>query len=94
MENSHSFKLVQGKFTPEEAGKVLYSLIQNKINYHNTEILSQQIRFGFGKDVSRAEQRIVNLQKINGSLVDFLKEVGSEGKSLEISGDFEIKVVD
>lgn len=94
METSHEFKLVQGEFTPEEAGKLLYSLIQNKINYHNTEILSQQIRFGFGKDVSHAEQRIANLQKANSALIEFLKHAGSEGKLLEISGNFILNVVE
>lgn len=94
MEHSHEFKLVQGRFTPEEAGKVLYSLLQDKINYHNTEILSQQIRFGFEKDVTHAEERITNLRAVNGALVEFLKQVSSEGKALEINGDFILKVVD
>lgn len=94
MKHSHEFKLVQGRFTPEEAGKVLYSLLQDKINYHNTEILSQQIRFGFEKDVSHAEIRIANLRAVNDELVKFLKQVSLAGKNLEISGDFLLKVVD
>ncbi|WP_373511402.1 hypothetical protein [Persicitalea sp.] len=94
MKNRLEFKLVEGQFAPEAAGKVLFSLIQNKINYHNVEILSEQIRFGFDSDVSHSEKRIKNLKGVNDSLVAFLKEVGEEGKSLEITGSFELKVVE
>lgn len=93
MKDQLEFKLVKGEFTPEEAGKVLFSLIQNKINYHNVEVLSQQIRFGFGDDVSRSEKRIADLKKINKSLIAFLKEAGAEGKKLEISGTFTLSEV-
>lgn len=93
MKDQLEFKLVKGEFSPDEAGKILYSLLQNKINYHNLEILSKQIQFGFGDDVSRSEKRIADLKKINKSLIAFLKEAGAEGKKLEINGTFELKVV-
>jgi hypothetical protein len=94
MEDTLEFKLVKGEFTPEEAGKILFSLIQNKINYHNVEILSRQIRFGFGDDVSHSEKRVADLKKINKSLIAFLKEADAEGKKLEINGTFELSVVE
>lgn len=94
MKDQLEFKLVKGEFAPEEAGKVLFSLIQNKINYHNVEILSRQIRFGFDDDVSHSEKRVADLKKINKSLIAFLKEAGSGGKKLEINGTFVLSVVD
>ncbi len=94
MEKQFEFELVKGAFSPEEAGKVLFSLIQNKINYHNVETLSRQIRFGFGDDVSHSEKRIAELKEINKSLIAFLKEVGKEGKTLEINGTLVLSVVE
>lgn len=94
MKDQLEFQLVKGEFTPEEAGKVLFSLIQNKINYHNVEVLSRQIRFGFDDDVSHSEKRIADLKKINNSLIAFLKEAGTEGKKVEINGTFALSVVE
>lgn len=91
MENSHEFKLVQGSFSPEEAGRVLLSLLQNKISYHNMEALSTQIRFG--GDVSRYEKRIAELIAISESLTNFLTEAGHDGKMLQIEGTFTIRAV-
>lgn len=92
MENSYEFKLVQGSFKPEEAGRVLLSLLQNKISYHNMEALSTQIRFG--GDVSRSEKRIKELEEISESLTAFLTEAGHHDKMLLVEGTFAIKVVD
>ncbi len=91
MENSFEFKLVQGSFTSEEAIKVLLSLLQNKISFHNLEALSTQIRFG--GDVTRSERRIQELKKICGSLTAFLTEAGHHEKTLLIEGTFSIKAV-
>ena len=91
MENSYEFKLVQGSFSPEEAGRVLLSLLQNKISYHNMEALSTQIRFG--GDVSRYERRIEELKEISESLTDFLTEAGHQKKALLIEGTFTIQAV-
>lgn len=93
MEDKLEFKLVKGEFTSEEAGKILFSLIQNKINYHNVEMLSRQIRFGFDDDVSHSEKRVADLKKINKSLIAFLKKAGVEGKRVEVNATFELSVV-
>ena len=37
MENKLTIKLIEGNFLPNEAGKVLFSLINSKIDYHNLE---------------------------------------------------------
>ncbi len=92
MENSFEFKLVQGSFTPEEATKVLLSLLQNKISFHNREALSTQIRFG--GDVTRSERRIKELKEIGESLTAFLTEAGHHEKTLLIEGTFSLKAVD
>jgi hypothetical protein len=92
MEDSFEFKLVQGNFTPEEAIRVLLSLLQNKISFHNMEVLSTQIRFG--GDVTRSENRIQELKKIGESLTAFLTEAGHHEKTLLIEGTFSLKAVD
>lgn len=91
MENSYEFKLVQGSFSPEEAGRVLLSLLQNKISFHNMEALSTQIRFG--GDVARYERRIKELKEIGESLTAFLTEAGHQEKTLQIEGTFTIQAV-
>jgi flagellar biosynthesis component FlhA len=91
MENAYEFKLVQGDFSPAEAEKVLLSLLQNKISYHNMEALSTQIRFG--GDVSRSERRIRELEQIRQSLTAFLTEAGHQDTMLVIEGTFTLKVL-
>ena len=56
MENGFQFQSIDGEFTPAGAAKVLFPLINNKINYHSLESFSNEIRFE--KDATNSKKRI------------------------------------
>ncbi len=66
-ENATKIQLIEGTFLPEAAGKVLFSLINNKINYHNLELFSAEERFDGGAEHSQSrlnyfKQTLKNLE--------------------------------
>ena len=82
MENEYQFKLIEGQFSPSEARKVLFALINSKVNFHNLEIFSDKIRFD--EENSHSKIRIKSLT----DAAEYIKELINEG-SLE---DLEIKI--
>jgi hypothetical protein len=56
----------QRKFSVSEAGKVLFALINSKINYHSMIAFSDSERYN--KDLSRSRQRIDQLKKVSEKL--------------------------
>lgn len=90
MEESFKFKLIEGNFTPPEAGKVLFNLINSKIGYHQLEKFGIQERTN--GDVSRAEGRINALKTVNKELLSFLNEANDKGMEFSIKSIVTIKV--
>ncbi|TDD76026.1 hypothetical protein [Flavobacterium caseinilyticum] len=88
MEKEYQFKLVEGQFAPAEAGKVLFSLINNKINYHNLEKFSNQIRFD--EDSSHSKIRIETLSEASAYIKDLISEASSKNIELKIEGVIQI----
>lgn len=89
MENQ--FKLIEGVFTPSDAKKVLYSLIQNKINYHNVEILATQERSD--GDVSHSEARVVSLMAMKGKLKELLDLATELNLEVSVGGSVEVTLL-
>jgi hypothetical protein len=50
---SYQFKLVEGQYTTVEAKKILLGLINSKINFHQLENFSNEIRFNENTDHSK-----------------------------------------
>lgn len=92
MENTFTIKLVEGSFLPSEAGKVLYSLINSKINYHNLEHFSAQERSE--GDLEHSKQRIEYFKDATVKLSEFLKMATQNQNHFEISGDIHIKMIE
>lgn len=88
MEKEYQFKLVEGQFAPSEAGKVLFSLINSKINYHNLEIFSNQIRFDGENPHSKI--RIKTLSGASEYIKELIKEASLKDMELEIEGVIQI----
>lgn len=88
MEKEYLFKLVEGQFEPSEAGKVLFSLITNKINYHNLEKFSNQIRFD--QDSSYSKIRIETLGEASAHIKDLINEATLKNMELKIEGVVQI----
>jgi len=92
MENKHNFKLIEGEFTPSEAGKVLFTLVNSKINYHNLEAFS--IKERFNGDVSHSERRIEELKSVNMSLTTIINFASEKGLHLKINSCIEITFIE
>ena len=88
MEKEYQFKLVEGQFAPSEAGKVLFSLINSKINYHNLEIFSNQIRFDDENPHSKI--RIKTLSDAAEYIKELIKEGSLKDMELKIDGVIQI----
>ena len=88
MEKEYQFKLVEGQFAPSEAGKVLFSLINSKINYHNLEIFSNQIRFD--EENPHSKIRIKTLSDAAEYIKELIKKGSLQDMELKIDGVIQI----
>jgi hypothetical protein len=88
MEKEYQFKLVEGQFAPSEAGKVLFSLINSKINYHNLEIFSNQIRFD--EENPHSKIRIKTLSDASEYIKELIKEGSLQDMELKIDSVIQI----
>lgn len=61
--NRQQFQPIDGTLTPEEATRILCSLVKSKIDYHSLEKASSEERFG--KHVSHSERRLSDLKKLD-----------------------------
>jgi len=88
MKHQQRFQLIDGAFTPSEAGRVLFSLVKSKIDYHSLEKYSNEERFG--QDIAHSEQRLKELRKLDAAIKEFLASVADEKQNLKIDGWIEI----
>ena len=86
-----TIKLVQGTYTPAEAADILFSLIGDKIKFHNLQILSLQERFGL--DTSHSEERICELKDAKNHAKDLILEARDQGYQIQIDGAIQINFV-
>ena len=65
-----NLKLIDGQFERDKARTLLVSLLNYKINYHELQKFSDQVRFG--KDKENSEKRIQELNKEKQELINWL----------------------
>lgn len=92
MKKNHNFKLIDGHFSPSEAGKVVLALVSSKIKYHSMEKFSNEERFG--KDAARSEKRIIALKKVKDSIKKVFDAAEKEGMNVKMNGFIEITIVE
>lgn len=92
MKIKNEYNLIEGTFKPEGAAKVLFALVNSKINYHNLEAFSNMERFG--SDITKAEKRIKELQLINRQIKKAIDYAVKHNKELAVSGTINIKFLD
>ncbi len=92
MKKNHSFKLIDGQFSPSDAGKVVFALVSSKINYHTMEKFSNEERFG--KDAAHSEKRIAALKKVKDSLKKVFDLAEQKGLNVKMNGFIEITIVE
>jgi hypothetical protein len=90
MEKEYQFKLIEGQFVPSEAGTILFALINSKINYHNLEIFSHQIRFNDKNPHSKI--RIKSLLDASESIKALVQEALSKDMELKIDSVIRIEL--
>lgn len=91
MKSNDNYMLIEGKFNPEGAAKVLFALVNSKINYHNLEAFSNHERHG--SDITKAEKRIKELQIMNRKIKKAIDYAIKNNKELEIKGNINLKFV-
>lgn len=89
-ETKQKIQLVEGMFSPVEAADVLFSLIADKIKFHNIQMLN--IQQGFNGDISHSEQRIKELKNAKNLAKDLIIKARDEGYELQIDSSIKIKL--
>jgi hypothetical protein len=91
METNKNFKLIDGVFNSKEAKKIIISLINNKINYHNLEDFSNHIRFN--NDLSNSQKRISELQNAQKMIEELVDLAEKNQWKLKIESTVEITIL-
>lgn len=88
MKNKHSFKLIEGIFAPEKARGILLELINNKINFHQREIIALKEKFDDSSLYS--EKRIQGLKQTSMELKEILNYAEQKNIKLIVKSNIEI----
>lgn len=91
MKQEHTFKLIDGSFTPSEARSILYALITSKINFHSTESFGISVRTS--GDTSFHEKRIKQLAQNNKDVKELMDYAEDNKFRLKINGVIEIQLM-
>lgn len=87
--NNKSIRLIDGLFDAEEAGKVLFSLTNSKINYHTLETLSSKEIYGI--ENVNSKKRIDELRTANVEIAKIIREAKESGKKLKVDAIISIQ---
>ncbi|MBN8836394.1 MAG: hypothetical protein J0I09_04000 [Sphingobacteriia bacterium] len=93
MKQTTELVLIEGTFNSQEALKLVSSLLNYKINYHDLEIFSRK-ELDVNADISRSERRIAEL-KISGELLkEIIAEANKHNQNLSIHSIIKIELID
>ena len=87
----NEYKLVNGKFSAEEAQKIIMLLINSKIDFHNLFSFSNHIRFN--NDVNASKKRIEELTAAKDEMIELIKKGGQEGFNFRIKSSISIELI-
>lgn len=90
MEQNQNFKLIDGVFSAEDAEKVLTTLLNYKIDYHNREDFSNHIRFN--QSIEHSKKRIQELNTTKEEVKQMIQESKKEGLNLVINSTITIRL--
>lgn len=72
----HKTRLIDGTFLPEQARNITVQLLNDKMNYHYLEKVSNEERFG--KDNQHSDKRIKELTQEKAELIKWLSVNSAE----------------
>ncbi len=82
MKLKEPIKLIEGKFSPEDAKEVLLELINHKINFHSLKNFSSEERFG--KSIEGSKKRIEYLKKAKEKVVEIIDKAKHDNCNLRL----------
>lgn len=85
-----NYELIKGDFTPDEAMEIIGHLISTKINYHNLQNFSKQVRFDIKDEAS--SKRIQELEISRESVKQLANMAKANGKSLRVKSNIIIEL--
>lgn len=85
----HSTQLIDGTFSPEKAKSILLQLLNDKMNFHYLEKVSNEERFG--KDHEHSDKRIAELTDGKMKLIKWLQSV-PPGEAIKINCVIELQL--
>ncbi|MBR9833307.1 hypothetical protein GYB57_14275 [bacterium] len=91
MENKKSFKLIEGQYDTDDAGRILVALISNKIKYHDVEAFRIQERSN--GNVSHSEKRVKELTAVKEQIKQLVLDAAENGLDFKIRCDINIELV-
>lgn len=91
MKDNHEFKLVKGQFTAQETKQILFTLINDKIKFHQLDLFSKTERNTGNKIYS--ENRIKELNKCKEELDSFFEIAKEKNLEIKINGDITLNLV-
>ena len=90
MKNNQEFKLIDGTFSIEDANRVLTTLLNYKIDYHNREDFSNHIRFN--KNIEHSKKRIQELTEVKEQIRSLILNCETEDIKFVIKSNISIEI--
>ena len=90
MKNNQEFKLMDGTFSIEDANRVLTTLLNYKIDYHNREDFSNHIRFN--KNLEHSKKRIQELTEAKEQIRSLILNSDSQDIKFVIKSNISIEI--
>lgn len=78
---NYSFNLISGRFTKEDAQKIVTGLVDVKIKYHEEKIRQSDSE----EDIKMREKKIKELQM---HLYEFRRHIKHQNENIELTGGF------
>jgi len=91
MKKVNKYKLIEGDFDPTDAAKILFALVNSKINYHSLDSFSNHIRFG--TNVLSQQKRIKELSEVNVAIKNLADDAIKNNKTMRVTGIIDIELV-
>lgn len=87
----NEYKLISGDFSPEEANKIIMTLINSKIDFHNLFAFSNHIRFN--NDLNTSKKRIEELTTTKDEITELIKKGIKRGCNFRIKSSISIELI-
>lgn len=88
---AHTFQLIEGVFTPEEALEIVDYILTKKINFHVKRDFQSQVTMGTPDDA--AVKRIAELREVQAKVKSLLQEETENDQKLQLSATVSIAPV-